>query len=222
MAHDRVCSLGSSVTGGVSPSSSPISTKSTTNNGISKKENQNIDPIEIATFMVSAAHPATATSPTAVTVKAEPQDAEVDDQLQNGVTDDSRVITGYNLQAAIKTVSSITLMRRIQSHSPQRNRNGLNSRGFPRSSSVSSVGGTSVASSKASKMAAGGKEKKRRVAQVSSLPGECIWCGTHKTAQWRRGPIGARSLCNVSLHQFIPPLSLLKPLLFTWMCSGVE
>ncbi|KAJ3355782.1 hypothetical protein HDU91_005629 [Kappamyces sp. JEL0680] len=26
--------------------------------------------------------------------------------------------------------------------------------------------------------------------------GECNWCGTRKTAQWRKGPTGPRGLCN--------------------------
>lgn len=30
--------------------------------------------------------------------------------------------------------------------------------------------------------------------------GECNWCGTRKTAQWRKGPTGPRGLCNVSVR----------------------
>lgn len=183
-----------------SPSSSPLSTKSSSH---SKKENYPGDEqIEIATFM--AAH----ASSTPTKVKQEETLAAESTVVVGGGSDDldqdvgaEKVITGYNLHTAIKTVSSITLMRRIQSHSPEKTRNGLNSRGFPRSTSVTSFGSASISSSKASKMGGGGaKEKKRRVAQVSNFPGECVWCGTHKTAQWRRGPLGARSLCNVCVR----------------------
>ena len=188
-----------------SPSSSPQSTHS------KKGNNPGDEQIEIATFM--AAH---GQSPPPTKVKQEETFAaestvvggggggEGDDDLDQQVGAE-KVITGYNLHTAIKTVSSITLMRRIQSHSPEKTRNGLNSRGFPRSTSVTSFGSASNTSSKASKMGPA-KEKKRRVAQVSNFPGECVWCGTHKTAQWRRGPLGARSLCNVCLAAY--PLSV--------------
>ena len=39
--------------------------------------------------------------------------------------------------------------------------------------------------------------RKRKINQSASQAGECNWCGTRKTAQWRKGPTGARGLCNV-------------------------
>ena len=39
-------------------------------------------------------------------------------------------------------------------------------------------------------------KKKGKISQVSTN-GECQWCHAKKTAQWRRGPKGPRSLCNV-------------------------
>ena len=104
---------------------------------------------------------------------------------------DDEVIISYNLLPAIKSVSSITLMRRIQSHSPPKP-----FRPISLSSSLQPLTSTKL---NGAEKGAGGSGKKRRVAHVSSLPGECIWCGTHKTAQWRKGPIGARSLCNVRI-----------------------
>jgi hypothetical protein len=38
--------------------------------------------------------------------------------------------------------------------------------------------------------------KKRREYHHSQTSGECQWCQCKKTAQWRKGPNGARSLCN--------------------------
>lgn len=45
--------------------------------------------------------------------------------------------------------------------------------------------------------------KKRKITQNTSQPGECTWCFTRKTAQWRKGtlfanlgPSGPRGLCN--------------------------
>jgi uncharacterized protein len=40
-------------------------------------------------------------------------------------------------------------------------------------------------------------QKRRKITQSTTVPGECQWCNTKKTAQWRRGPNGSRSLCNV-------------------------
>jgi hypothetical protein len=38
--------------------------------------------------------------------------------------------------------------------------------------------------------------RKRKVLNGTNASGECIWCKVKKTAQWRKGPKGARSLCN--------------------------
>jgi hypothetical protein len=40
--------------------------------------------------------------------------------------------------------------------------------------------------------------KKRKINSTTATAGECTWCGVKKTAQWRKGPTGARGLCNVS------------------------
>lgn len=42
------------------------------------------------------------------------------------------------------------------------------------------------------------KRHGRRKINVCAGAGECQWCKTRKTAQWRKGPTGARGLCNVS------------------------
>lgn len=39
--------------------------------------------------------------------------------------------------------------------------------------------------------------RKRNVVHTAVSNGRCIWCGTRKTAQWRKGPTGPRGLCNV-------------------------
>ncbi|KAI8893435.1 hypothetical protein BC833DRAFT_608399 [Globomyces pollinis-pini] len=39
--------------------------------------------------------------------------------------------------------------------------------------------------------------KRQKVTKNITLsPGQCTWCGTLETAQWRKGPTGARGLCN--------------------------
>ncbi|KAJ3302452.1 blue light receptor [Kappamyces sp. JEL0829] len=90
---------------------------------------------------------------------------------------------GYQLEPAVKTVSSISLMRRMRKR-----------QGFKRSLSVNSLGSSSTPSQTPKKGVV--KNKNRKVSQLSAFVGECVWCGTHKTAQWRRGPTGARGLCN--------------------------
>ncbi|KAH6564947.1 hypothetical protein BASA60_010079 [Batrachochytrium salamandrivorans] len=41
-----------------------------------------------------------------------------------------------------------------------------------------------------------GISRKRKITHSTSSPGECTWCATRKTAQWRKGPTGPRGLCN--------------------------
>jgi hypothetical protein len=81
----------------------------------------------------------------------------------------SEPIKGYDLEAAVHTISSLSLVRRMNYF--QRDKKSMS----PKKSSI----------------------KKRKPGTTSSIIGECVWCGVHKTAQWRRGPNGARSLCNV-------------------------
>ncbi len=37
----------------------------------------------------------------------------------------------------------------------------------------------------------------------SIRPGICHFCQTRKTTQWRKGPAGIRTLCNVTMIEFI-------------------
>ncbi|KAJ3317908.1 blue light receptor [Boothiomyces sp. JEL0866] len=67
--------------------------------------------------------------------------------------------TEYNLSVNVHTITSTSLLNRLQSEPESRPR-------------------------------------KRKITQSTSQPGECQWCFTKKTAQWRKGPTGARGLCN--------------------------
>ncbi|KAJ3252896.1 blue light receptor [Boothiomyces macroporosus] len=79
---------------------------------------------------------------------------------------------GYTLQPAVHKINSSSLIKRM---------NRMNR----------------VINSKAKKIERKPKMgKKRKVAQHTASIGECLWCKCHKTAQWRKGPTGARSLCN--------------------------
>ena len=109
---------------------------------------------------------------------------------------------GYQLEPAIKTVSCITLMRKINKRlNGARGRGGIG--GQRRRNSVGSIASSTATgiskkfSQNPSKKSSQSPFKKRKPGQGNAMFGECIWCGIHKTAQWRRGPIGARSLCNV-------------------------
>ncbi|KAL2912944.1 hypothetical protein HK105_207510, partial [Polyrhizophydium stewartii] len=63
--------------------------------------------------------------------------------------------------------------------------------------------GSSSAASPAATGSAAGSDvddkaaaRKRKITHSAPSPGECTWCGTRKTAQWRKGPTGPRGLCN--------------------------
>ncbi|KAI8915621.1 hypothetical protein EDD86DRAFT_243622 [Gorgonomyces haynaldii] len=61
--------------------------------------------------------------------------------------------------------------------------------GFSRNRTISS-------SSHTSNRSTASPTKKRKITHTASTAGECQWCHTKKTAQWRKGPTGARGLCN--------------------------
>lgn len=82
----------------------------------------------------------------------------------------------YSLIAAVHQVTSVSLLHRMSRAARKRKHD--------RSSSSSSDSFEKD------------KVRKRRVTHVASTAGECIWCHTKKTAQWRKGPGGPRTLCN--------------------------
>jgi hypothetical protein len=84
------------------------------------------------------------------------------------LSDSVYLCKGFELEPAVHTISSLSLVRRM---------NIFKEKKVKKSSPIA--------------------QKKRRPGTTSSVIGECVWCGVHKTAQWRRGPNGARSLCNV-------------------------
>lgn len=92
--------------------------------------------------------------------------------LTDGETSDD----GYRLSTTIHAVNSPSLLRRMYAMKKDAKKVGPHNL-VPRQK--------------------GPIGRKRRVAQLTSTVGECIWCGTHKTAQWRKGPTGPRGLCNV-------------------------
>ncbi|KAI8893431.1 hypothetical protein BC833DRAFT_652911 [Globomyces pollinis-pini] len=81
--------------------------------------------------------------------------------------------SSYHLEPAVHNVTCISLVRRMNRMKSHANK--------------------TKSLDRKNKLPVG---RKRKVAQLSATPGECIWCGTHKTAQWRKGPTGARGLCN--------------------------
>jgi hypothetical protein len=85
-----------------------------------------------------------------------------------------RSITRYALQPDVHTISSVVLNRRMRQYKKE-------------------IGSISMLPKKVGP----GGTKKRKTTSSTTVAGECVWCGTHKTAQWRKGPNGARSLCNV-------------------------
>jgi GATA zinc finger len=56
--------------------------------------------------------------------------------------------------------------------------------------------------------------KKRKINATTTTAGECTWCGVKKTAQWRKGPTGARGLCNVSFYEILKDLLFMQDLLY--------
>lgn len=87
----------------------------------------------------------------------------------------------YTLKTNIITVTSLSLLRRLNRISPSNKQRRYSS------SSTDDIAPVKEKSTPG---------RKRKLTHVASTSGECIWCNTKKTAQWRKGPKGPRSLCN--------------------------
>jgi hypothetical protein len=89
------------------------------------------------------------------------------------VTQGSLCKSDYELQVAVHNVTSISLIKRMnfETDSLLRSRNESNAAEPKVTSKITKPG-----------------ELKRKKAFTHTLqPGQCIWCLTTKTAQWRRG-----------------------------------
>lgn len=118
---------------------------------------------------------------------------------------------GYDLSVAVHKVTSTALLYRMHKQKQEgKYKNGpvqINPTIWSKASLASYTNGGLASSLFPSSNPAANKlhtgegpaYRKRKINQSASQAGECNWCGTRKTAQWRKGPTGARGLCNVRL-----------------------
>jgi hypothetical protein len=99
--------------------------------------------------------------------------------------------TGYGLEVSVHKITSSRLLSRFQKNSQE-------SKFFASILHPSLLPKALKEPEKEKGDHIGAYRKQKRIGQTTSTVGECNWCGTKKTAQWRKGPTGARGLCNVS------------------------
>jgi hypothetical protein len=58
--------------------------------------------------------------------------------------------------------------------------------------------------------------------QRATPPGKCHSCNIRETPEWRRGPDGARTLCNACGLRELIPLYSFVPVLFTFMITRLR
>ena len=54
------------------------------------------------------------------------------------------------------------------------------------------------------------KKKRRTISSANGHPGTCSHCGTTDTPEWRKGPLGPRSLCNACGLRYAKSLKTAK------------